>query len=181
MAAGAIRGSLNVQESQPALRSGAVNILDSTVIAVSSTAPAYSLAASMAGMVAAVGFTSPLVVLLAFLPVLGIAIAFLYLNRVNPNCGASFTWISGAIHPAVGFISAWASLMAGLLFMVSASSLAGTYTTNLLNQLGMLSEARVADQILIAAIGACWFALVTFMVVYGIQAAARFQWVFAVP
>ena len=175
MAAGVFEGAISVPGEARVLRSGAVGIWDSTVIAISSTAPAYSLAASMAAMVIAVGFTSPLVVALAFLPVMGIAVAFLYLNRVRQDCGTTFLWVGEALHPAAGFISGWASLSAGVLFMVSASSLAGSYSLNLLGQLGWIAAARVQDQTLVAVVGSLWFALVTFMVVYGITAAARFQ------
>lgn len=175
VAAGIFEGGISVLGEARLLRSGAVGIWDSTVIAISSTAPAYSLAASMAAMVIAVGFTSPLVVALAFLPVMGIAVAFLYMNRVRQDCGTTFLWVGEALHPAAGFISGWASLAAGVLFMVSASSLAGSYSLNLLGQLGWIAAARMQDQTLVAVIGSLWFALVTFMVVYGITAAARFQ------
>ncbi len=157
------------------LRKGAIGLWDSTIIAISSTAPAYSLAASMAAMVLAVGFTSPLVVALAFVPVMGIAIAFAYLNRVNPNCGTSFSWVTDALGPDIGFMAGWASLAACVVFMVSASSLAGTYSLNLLGQMGFVSTSLSNDQTAVVLAGSLWFAFVTFMVVYGIAAAARFQ------
>lgn len=157
------------------LKPGAIGVWDSTVIAISSTAPAYSLAASMAAMVLAVGFTSPLIVALAAIPVMGIAVAFAYMNRANPNCGTSFSWVSDALGPDVGFMAGWASLAACVLFMVSASSLAGTYSLSLMGELGWMSPDRIGDQVSVAVAGSLWFALVTFMVVYGITAAARFQ------
>ena len=164
------------EPKQPAtLRKGAIGLWDSTIIAISSTAPAYSLAASMAAMVLAVGLTSPLVVAIAFVPVMGIAIAFSYLNRANPNCGTSFSWVSEALGPDIGFMAGWASLAACVVFMVSASSLAGSYTLNLLGQLGVTSAGLANEQPAVVLAGSLWFAFVTFMVVYGIAAAARFQ------
>lgn len=176
VAAGVLGGSLIVPEREVTLKKGAVGIVDSTVIAISSTAPAYSLAASMVAMVAAVGFTSPLVVTIAFVPVLGIAVAYMLLNRANPTCGASFTWVAEDLHPVAGFLSGWAQQAANVLFMVSASSLAGGYSLNMLGQLGWkAAQDHLNDQLWVAAAGSLWFALVTFMVVYGITAAARFQ------
>jgi hypothetical protein len=88
------QGAARTDRRPATLKSGAIGVWDSTVIAISSTAPAYSLAASMAAMVAVVGLTSPLVVALAFVPVLGVAVAYAYMNRVNPNCGTSFNWVT---------------------------------------------------------------------------------------
>ena len=60
-------------------------------MAVASTAPTYSLAATMTYMAAAVGLASPATILVSFVPVLGIAIAYYYMNRTNPDCGTSYS------------------------------------------------------------------------------------------
>jgi amino acid transporter len=72
-------------------------------------------------------------------------------------------------------MTGWASLAAGVVFQVSASSLAGTYTLNLLGQIGWVSPDRVNDQVSVAVMGSLWFAVVTFIVVIGISAAVRLQ------
>ncbi|MGW1537033.1 amino acid transporter, partial [Streptomyces aureus] len=48
------------------LKGGALGLFSSTVIGLASTAPAYSLAATLGVIVGIVGFQSPIVVILAF-------------------------------------------------------------------------------------------------------------------
>ena len=52
------------------LKGGALGLMSSVVIGVASTAPAYSLAATIGAVVLAVGPQSPVVMILAFLPML---------------------------------------------------------------------------------------------------------------
>ena len=52
------------------LKTGALGLVSSVVMGVASTAPAYSLAATLFFVVAAVGLKSPLVAVLAFVPML---------------------------------------------------------------------------------------------------------------
>jgi hypothetical protein len=65
------------------LRADELNLFDSTVVAVSSVAPAYSLAATLSLLFAAVGvaYAGPAVIIVSFVPVLFIAVAYFYLNR----------------------------------------------------------------------------------------------------
>src|SRR5215469_165110 len=74
------------------LRAGALGLLSSVVIAVSSTAPAYSMAATLGLIVAVVGVHSPGTLIFSFLPMLCIAYAFRELNKADPDCGTTFTW-----------------------------------------------------------------------------------------
>ena len=50
------------------LKSGSLGLVSSIVIGVASTAPAYSLAATLGGIVALIGLQTPAIVLLAFVP-----------------------------------------------------------------------------------------------------------------
>ena len=74
------------------LRAGALGLISSVVIAVSSTAPAYSMAATLGLIVAVVGVHSPGTLIVSFLPMLCIAYAFRELNKADPDCGTTFTW-----------------------------------------------------------------------------------------
>ena len=71
------------------LRRGAIGFISSVVIGVASTAPGYSLAATLGLIVAAVGFQAPAALWVAFIPMLCIASAYLYMNRTDPDCGLS--------------------------------------------------------------------------------------------
>lgn len=52
------------------LKGGALGFVSSVVIGVSSTAPAYSLASSFGLVAVAVGFQSPAIMILTFIPML---------------------------------------------------------------------------------------------------------------
>src|SRR5262245_31627717 len=82
-----------VEESRDkGLKTGALGLASSVVIGVASTAPAYSLAATLFFVVAAVGLKSPLVAVLAFVPMLLCSIGFSELNKADPDCGTTFIW-----------------------------------------------------------------------------------------
>ena len=99
------------QPVESALKTNTLTLFDTTVIATSSVAPAYTLAATAAFLVAAVGLASPAAILVGFLPVLCIAVAYYYLNRQDPNCGASYSWVSRTLNPYIGWISGWIQLV----------------------------------------------------------------------
>ena len=159
------------------LKTNTLNLFDSTVIATSSVAPAYTLAATAAVLVVAVGLASPAAILVGFFPVLFIAMAYYYLNRMDPNCGASYAWVSRTLNPYIGWLGGWIQLAANVLFCAAAPLLAGAYTLQLFNSFGWISADAAVDNRLIAVVGVAWLALVTYMVVRGIRVTANFQWV----
>src|SRR6202163_2829283 len=153
------------------LKTNTLNLFDSTIIATSSVAPAYSLAATIGLIFGFVALASPAAILVSFVPVLFIAFAYYYLNRMDPNCGASYSWISRTLSPYVGWFSGWVQLAANVLFCASAPIVAGVYTLQLLNSIfpGQVSADATSNKWLIAGIGIVWLALVTFMVARGIR------------
>ena len=50
-------------------------------------------------MIAGIGYRAPIVMVLAFVPMLLIALAFKYLNQADPDCGTTFTWATRAFGP----------------------------------------------------------------------------------
>jgi len=98
------------QEEAATLRADTLNLFDSTAVAVSSVAPSYSLAATISFLFVASAFAGPAVIWISFIPVLFIAIAYFHLNRKDPNCGASYTWLSKLMHPMVGWFNGWVQL-----------------------------------------------------------------------
>lgn len=73
------------------LRPGALGMVASTILATASAAPAYSLAATIAFVVGYVGLQAPIIVLLAFVPILFVSLGYSALNRKDPDCGTIFT------------------------------------------------------------------------------------------
>ena len=131
------------------LKTGALGMISSLVIGVASTAPAYSLAATLGFVAAIVGLQSPSVMLLAFVPMLFIAAAYYYLNRADPDCGTTFTWVTRAMGPKTGWLAGWGILMTDLVVMPNLASIAGVYTFDVVRrprhrrrQLGVLGHLR---------------------------------------
>jgi nucleotide-binding universal stress UspA family protein len=89
------------------LKKDALGFVSSCVIGVASTAPGYSLAASLGFVVAVagVGLQAPAVLLLAFVPMLLIASAYYYMNRADPDCGTTFSWVTRAMGPLLGWLA----------------------------------------------------------------------------
>ena len=165
----------------PQLKRGALSILDDVVIAVSSTAPAYSIGTTLAALALAVGLVGPAAIWVGFLPVTGIAIAYYYMNRANPNCGTSYCWTSKALHPSLGFISGWVVILTDILFMSFAAPQCGQALLQLFNAWGVSSFGPIsldaANSTAATIFGVVFLAIVTYMCVVGIQLAARLQWV----
>ena len=97
------------------LKAGALGYLSNIVIGVASTAPAYSLAATLGFIVAVkgVGVHAPGVLIAAFVPMLFVALGYKYLNHADPDCGTTFAWTTRAFGPYVGWINGWAHLRRG--------------------------------------------------------------------
>jgi amino acid transporter len=110
------------------LRPDAVGFLDSLVIGLAATSPAYSLAAVLGPIVALVGVHAPGVLLASFLPMLLIAGAFAALNRADPDCGTTFSWVTRALGPWTGWIGGWAIAMTGVLVLGSLAEVGVRFT-----------------------------------------------------
>ena len=97
------------------LKKNAIGYLSNIVIGVASTAPAYSLAATLGFVVAVkgVGVHAPAVLLVSFVPMLLIAAAYKYLNRADPDAGTTFAWITRAMGPTQGWMNGWAIFLVG--------------------------------------------------------------------
>ena len=75
------------------LKGGALGLISSVVVGVASTAPAYSLAATLGFVVIAInGLQAPIITILAFVPMLFISYGYKALNYADPDCGTTFTW-----------------------------------------------------------------------------------------
>ena len=90
------------------LKSGALGLFSSVVVGVASTAPAYSLAATLGFVVIAIkGLQAPIIAILAFVPMLFISYAYKELNNADPDCGTTFTWATRAFGPKTGWFGGW--------------------------------------------------------------------------
>jgi amino acid transporter len=161
----------------PTLKADTLNLFDTTAIAVASVAPAYSIAATTFLLIGAVGLGTPAMVIISFLPVLFVAMAYYFMNRRDPDCGASYAWLARTMSPYIGWFNGWVQTAASVIFCVAAPVLAGTNTLALLQALGWISAKTAGSTLLTAIVGLAWLILVSAMVIYGIRLTANFQWV----
>src|SRR4029077_15916238 len=112
------------QQLDKGLKSGALGLISTTVIATASVAPAYSIAATLVFVVGAVALQSPAVAVLAFVPMLLPSIGHSELNKADPHCGASFTWAARAFGPRTGWAAGWGLIVADVLVMASLAQVA---------------------------------------------------------
>ncbi|MGD1013862.1 MAG: APC family permease [Acidimicrobiales bacterium] len=154
------------------LKTGALGLISSTVIGIASTAPAYSLAATLGFVVVAIGVQAPIVTILAFVPMFFVSLAFQQMNKADPDCGASFTWGTRAFTPRVGWMGGWGVLMADIIVMASLAQIAGQYVFDLFNAKGIGGDASSPWVLLV---GIAWIVFMTWICYVGIEVSANFQ------
>jgi amino acid transporter len=154
------------------LKRNAIGYLSNLVIGVASTAPAYSLAATLGVIVLVngIGRQAPAVLLVSFVPMLLIAGAYRALNRADPDAGTTFAWTTRAFGPWVGWINGWAIFLADVIVMASLAQIAGKYTF-LLFSWHSAANSRLA--VLLVAV--VWIAVMTLICYRGIELSARTQ------
>jgi amino acid transporter len=173
-------GAVQAVPSQPAqhgvmdkgLKKGAIGYLSNIVIGVASTAPAYSLAATLGFIVAVkgVGVHAPAVLIVSFVPMLLVASAYKYFNRADPDAGTTFAWTTRAFGPVTGWMNGWAIFLADVIVMASLSDIAAVYTFKLFG-FTELGESNAA--IIVAAV--LWIAIMTWICYRGIELSAAIQ------
>jgi len=134
---------MNERHVDKGLKRNAIGFLDGLVIGIASTAPAYSLAAVLGIIVVGVGVQAPAVLLASFVPMFLIAGAFYYMNRADPDCGTSFSWITRAMGPTLGWLGGWAICVTGILVIGSLADVASYYTFDLLGLTGARDSKTV--------------------------------------
>ena len=120
------------QHTQHQLDAHALGLAESVVMGVAGTAPAFSIAATTATLLAAVGVLAGASLLYCGLIMFGVTLAFMHLNRVITHAGASYAWVGQVFHPVLGFFAGWALLASSALFMVSGTIPAATATLTLI-------------------------------------------------
>jgi len=164
------------------LKGGALGLVSSIVVGMASTAPAYSLAASLGLVVASggvllAGVKAPAILLLAFIPMYMIAVAYQELNKAEPDCGTTFTWASRAFGPLVGWMGGWGIIAADVIVMANLAQIAGSYSFTFVGGLGWSSAAELADSTLWSTVaGVIWIVIMTYICYRGIEISARLQY-----
>jgi amino acid transporter len=136
--------------------------MGSVGMALGSAAPTASIALTLAAIVAATSYASPVAILVIGLPMLGIAAAFKRLNRWKVNCGATYQW--GAVSPYYGLMVGWLIFLAYSVGVVSICLPIGPYLISLFGN----AQSRLGE----AIIGPAAVRAVTVVAYFGIRVAA---------
>jgi len=160
--------------SDAGTQSNRMGLGDAIVMGLSSSGPAQTLAVSLAGLVAVSGYSGVVPILICFIPMMGIAIAYQRLNRWDQSSGATYTWVAKVFHPYLGFLSGWMILLYYTLGTTTLTIPAGVYT------LTLLAPAAVDNHWAIFLVGAAWNLLITALAIAGLKIVARFEWIIVV-
>jgi len=158
----------SIQVRDKGLRKNALSFLSNIVIGVASAAPAYSLASALGPIAGSASFATPAIMIVAFLPMLFIAVAYYYLNRVDPDCGTTFSWVTLAMGPAAGWIGGWVLLITNVIVMPSMAVIAGQYSF-------LLFGDNNPSAIQVTVAGVAWIAVLAAICYAGIALSARTQ------
>jgi amino acid transporter len=162
------------EELDKGLKSGALGLVSSIVMGVASTAPAYSLAATLLFVVVLVGFKAPSVAVLAFIPILFCSIGYSEMNKADPDCGTTFTWATRAFGPKTGWAGGWGIVAADILVMASLAQVAGQYVFLLVQGPNSAIGTNPASG-WVLLVGIIWIIAMTYICYRGIEVSANFQ------
>ncbi|WEK13484.1 MAG: APC family permease [Candidatus Microbacterium phytovorans] len=151
------------------LAAGTLGLWGSTVIGLASTAPVYSLVATLGFVVLAVGAQAPIAFVIAFVPMLFIAFAYRELNNAVPDCGTTFTWGTKAFGPWVGWMGGWGVAVAGMVVLANLAQIASIYFWDLFG----LEFANNDWRILLVAV--VFIAAMTYVSWRGVEIGERIQ------
>jgi amino acid transporter len=151
------------------LKPDAIGYISNLVIAIASTAPAYSLAATLGFIVAVtgVGLHAPAVLIVSFIPILFVSVGYRFLNLADPDAGTTFAWVTRAFGPQIGWVNGWAIFLADIIVMASLAAIASQYTFALWN-------GHPSNFVLIVG-AVIWIVLMTWICYRGIELSARVQ------
>jgi amino acid transporter len=154
------------------LKADALGFMSNLVIGVASTAPAYSLAATLGFIVVinGIGVKAPAVLLVSFVPIVLVSLGYRYLNKADPDAGTTFAWTTRAFGPWIGWMNGWAIFVADVIVMASLSVIASTYTYYLFD---WQHGANSTFWIIVGSI--VWIALMTWICYRGIELSAETQ------
>ena len=153
------------------LKADAIGYASNLVIAIASTAPAYSLAATLGFIVAVggMGVHAPAVLIVSFIPILFVSIGYRYFNLADPDAGTTFAWVTRTFGPQLGWINGWAIFLADVIVMASLAEIASSYTFLLFD-----SHAHPSNFWLIVGC-VIWIVVMTWICYRGIELSARIQ------
>lgn len=154
------------------LNEGALGVVGSMVIGLASTAPLYSLAATLGWVILAVGAQAPLVFVVAAIPMIFAALAYQELNREMPDCGTTFVWGTKAFGPVIGWIGGWSVAVASVMVLANVGEITGQYFWKLLG-----NEEFADNRAIVITTSVIFMIIMTAISTVGVQIGERMQMV----
>jgi amino acid transporter len=160
------------QSGDKGLKRNALSYVSNVVIGVASTAPGYSIAATLGFIVAieGVGLQAPAVMLVAFVPMFCIAFAYRYMNKADPDCGTTFSWVTRGLGPSLGWLGGWAIVATDVIVMASLAQIAAIYSYLLFDW-----QSAADSQVAVMIAGVVWIVIMTAICYFGTELSANTQ------
>ncbi len=156
-----------------------VGVTGTAVIAMANTAPTLSIGIGLGLISLDAGAAVPGMVLLAALPILGIALAFSRLNRAERNLGASYTWVGRVLSPWLGFQCGWVTLAGTTIYLAYGSQVSGAMVLAFANECHWTSAFGLAlnpaSMGLATVVGLTGLTGLTYLALRGADVVARLQ------
>jgi len=128
------------------------------------------LAATLGYVVIEDGTLAPVAVILGFIPMLLTAFAYRELNKVIPDCGTTFTWVTKAFGPRTGWFGGWVLSIAGIIVLANLAQVAAQYTFLLVG-----ADSLAASTFWVTTLGVAFIAVMMYVSYRGIEIAAWLQ------
>ncbi len=166
------RAAAPAAPAAPQLKKNAIGYISNIVIGVASTAPAYSLAATVGFfvLITGVGIHSPAIIVVSFIPLFFIATAYNAMNKVDPDCGTTFSWVTRAMSPSLGLVIGWTVIFSDIVVNANQAQIAGSYGFQLFG----LNNAA-ANTLDVVILGVIFIIALTWICWRGIELSARTQ------
>ncbi len=157
-----------IQVEDKGLKEARSAFISNVVIGVASTAPGYSLAATLGLIAGFAAFQTPSIMIVAFIPMLFIASAYYWMNRADPDCGTTFSWVTRAMGPHLGWMGGWGIIVTDIIVMPNLAAIAGQYTFQLFGN-------SAPSTFEVTLVGVAWIIVMMTICYIGIELSARTQ------
>ena len=143
-----------------------LTLRDLVVVAAASIGPAFSIATTMASMIAAAGRWTWLALTIVAVLMAMIAAGYKRLGERMRDAGSSYAWIRTAFGPEAGAYGAWVLLVASL-FAVRVTALpAGSYT------LDLVAPGLASSSVAVALVACAWIVVTAVVLWAGLRPTA---------
>jgi len=158
------------QQGSTQLRAGALSMIEALVMGVAGSAPGFSIAVTLAALLASAGGLAPGALLIFAVPMVGISLAYRGLSARMANAGAAYEWTSRIFNKTLGYFSGWALMAASVVFIVTGAVPLGSAT------LSFFPDPSLANNVVLTTlIGGAWFVVIGVVLIAGVSLTSKVQ------